>query len=106
MRAHILPVTLIVAAALSIGGARTSWPENAAERIAADTPRATVAGNTFVAPAGWSLAVRGPATILEAPEGGSFIVLVDLTAKDAPDADAALAAAWAAYSPARSGRSR
>jgi CubicO group peptidase (beta-lactamase class C family) len=69
------------------------------ERIAADTAKTTVAGNTFVAPAGWSLVVRGPATILEAPEGGSFIVLVDLAAKDAANADAALAAAWAAYKP-------
>ena len=69
------------------------------ERIAADTPKTTVAGNTFVAPAGWSLAVRGPATILEAPEGGSFIVLVDVAVKDATDADAAVAAAWAAYKP-------
>ena len=52
-------------------------------------PKTTVAGNTFVAPAGWSLVVRGPATILEAPEGGSFIVLVDVAAKDVADADAA-----------------
>jgi CubicO group peptidase (beta-lactamase class C family) len=69
------------------------------ERIAADTAKTTVAGNTFVAPAGWSLVVRGPATILEAPEGGSFIVLVDVAAKDAANADAALAAAWAVYKP-------
>jgi hypothetical protein len=39
------------------------------------------------------------ATILEAPEGGSFIVLVDLPVKDTPDADAAVAAAWGAYQP-------
>jgi CubicO group peptidase (beta-lactamase class C family) len=38
--------------------------------------------------------VRGPATVLEAPEGGSFIALVDVRAKDA---DAAVAAAWKAY---------
>jgi CubicO group peptidase (beta-lactamase class C family) len=67
-----------------------------AEVLAADTPRSTVEGATFIAPAGWSIAVRGPATILEAPEGGSFIALVDV---HAPDADAAVAAAWAAYRP-------
>ena len=36
-------------------------------------PKKPVLGNTFIAPAGWSLAVRGPATILEAPEGDSRI---------------------------------
>jgi CubicO group peptidase (beta-lactamase class C family) len=66
------------------------------ERLGADAPRATVAGNTFVAPAGWTLTVRGPATVLEAPEGESFIAIVDVKA---PDADAAVAAAWAGYKP-------
>jgi CubicO group peptidase (beta-lactamase class C family) len=69
------------------------------ERITADIPKTTVAGNTFVAPAGWSLVVRGPATILEAPEGGSFIALVDVPTKDAATDDAAVAAAWAMYKP-------
>jgi CubicO group peptidase (beta-lactamase class C family) len=99
MRASHSSITLIVAAALGLGGARAARPDEAAERIAADTPKATVAGNTFVAPAGWSLLVRGPATILEAPEGGSFIALVDVPAKGAADADAAIKAAWAAYKP-------
>ncbi len=66
------------------------------ELLAADTPRSTVEGATFIAPAGWSIAVRGPATILEAPEGGSYLAFVDVKA---PDADAAVAAAWAAYKP-------
>jgi CubicO group peptidase (beta-lactamase class C family) len=65
--------------------------------LSADTPKTTVLGNTFIAPAGWSVSVRGPATIIEAPEGDSRIVLVDVRAKDAKDADAALAAGWAAY---------
>jgi CubicO group peptidase (beta-lactamase class C family) len=69
------------------------------ERIAADTPMTTVAGNTFVAPADWSVVVKGPATILEAPEGGSYIALVDVSTKDAATADAAVASAWAAYKP-------
>ncbi|MBC7883046.1 MAG: beta-lactamase family protein [Anaerolineae bacterium] len=66
------------------------------ERLAADTPKTTVLGNTFIAPSGWTLSVRGPATILEAPEQGSAIALVDVSAKDG---DSALAAAWAAYKP-------
>jgi len=69
---------------------------SAKEPLTADTPKTTVLGNTFIAPAGWTVSVRGPATILEAPEGGSRIVLVDVRAKDA---DAAVAAAWAAYQP-------
>jgi hypothetical protein len=69
------------------------------ERLAADGPRSTTAGNTFIAPAGWVLTVRGPATILEAPEGGSFLALVDVPVKEAASADAAVAAAWAVYKP-------
>jgi len=62
----------------------------------ADTPTTTVEGNTFIAPAGWKLLVRSAATVLEAPEGGSFIVIVDVKANDA---DAAVAAAWQQYKP-------
>ncbi|MEO8180936.1 MAG: serine hydrolase domain-containing protein [Deltaproteobacteria bacterium] len=63
--------------------------------LAADTPKTTVSGNTFVAPAEWTLRVRGVGTILEAPEPGSFIALYDLA--QAKDADDAVAQAWAAY---------
>lgn len=66
------------------------------EKIAEDTPKTTVAGNTFIAPAGWTLRVRGAGTVLESPEGGSFIALYDLG--DAKDADAAIAHAWTLYS--------
>lgn len=68
-----------------------------AERLTADAPRTTTAGNTFIAPVGWSLSVRGPATILEAPEGGAWVAIVDLP--EPKDADAAVAAAFAAYKP-------
>ncbi|WAS90253.1 serine hydrolase domain-containing protein [Nannocystis punicea] len=67
------------------------------ERLAADSPRTTVTGNPFVAPAGWTLSVRGPATVLTAPEGGSHVALVDVAASDA---DSAVAAALTAYDPA------
>ena len=66
------------------------------ERMAADTPRTTVLGNAFIAPEGWTVTVKGPATILAAPEGDSWIALVDV---DAKDSEAAVAAAWAAYKP-------
>jgi CubicO group peptidase (beta-lactamase class C family) len=58
----------------------------------------TVEGATFVAPAEWTVSVRGPATILEAPEGDSRLALVDVRA---PGADSAVALAWAAYMPDR-----
>jgi len=82
--------TLITAFLLVLCGAAQ------AEKLSADTPKTTTLGNTFIAPAGWSVAVRGPATIVEAPEGDSRIVIVDVRATDA---DAALAAGWAAYQP-------
>jgi len=66
------------------------------EHLTADTPKQTVAGATFIAPADWTYAVRGPATILTAPEGDSRIALVDVRA---PRADSAVALAWAAYMP-------
>jgi CubicO group peptidase (beta-lactamase class C family) len=69
---------------------------SAAEHLIADTPKQTVEGASFVAPADWSFSVRGPATILESPEGDSRIALVDVRA---PDAAAAVEAAWAAYMP-------
>ena len=53
------------------------------ETLAADTPRTTVSGNLFVAPAGWTIWVTGPATIVEAPEGDSRVALIDVKAKDA-----------------------
>jgi CubicO group peptidase (beta-lactamase class C family) len=68
-----------------------------AQALAADTPQTTAMGATFIAPAGWSVVVRGPATILEAPEHDSHIALVDI--EKAAGADAAVAAAWGAYRP-------
>ena len=100
-------LTAILALCLSpfIAAAQTSTPQTSnaappapqtAERIAADTPKTTVLGNTFIAPKDWSVRVQGSATILEAPEGDTWIALIDL---QAPDADAAVAAAWKIYKP-------
>lgn len=88
-----LASVLFLVAASVLGQAPAA---SAPEKLAADTPKTTVLGNTFIAPAEWSIRVQGPATILEAPEGGSWIALVDVEAKDG---EAALAAAWAAYKP-------
>ncbi len=80
----------------AIAATSSSATQGAPQHLAADTPQTTVAGNTFIAPADWSVSVRGPATLLEPPEGQGAIALVDVTA---PDADAAVAAAWKAYKP-------
>jgi len=61
-----------------------------------DTPRATPAGTTFTVPAGWTMTTKGALVVLEPPETDSFFAIVDVAAKDA---DAAVAAAWAAYKP-------
>jgi len=71
--------------------------EQASERrLAADTPKTTVLGNAFVAPKDWSIGIKGPATILTAPEGDSCVALVDV---QATGPDEALAAGWQAYKP-------
>jgi CubicO group peptidase (beta-lactamase class C family) len=68
----------------------------ASEKLSTDTPKTTVLGNAFIAPKDWSIRVKGPATILEAPEGDSWVALVDVGAKTQEEA---LAAAWKAYKP-------
>jgi CubicO group peptidase (beta-lactamase class C family) len=74
----------------------TAATGSAPGHLTADTPKQTVGGATFVAPADWTFSVRGPATILESPEGDSRIALVDVRA---PTTDSAVALAWAAYMP-------
>ncbi len=88
-------VSLLLISPATIVG-QEQGPAAVGERLAADTLETTVLGNPFVAPKDWSVWVKGPATILEAPEGGSWIALVDLRAKTA---DEALKAAWQAYRP-------
>jgi hypothetical protein len=52
------------------------------EKLAEDTPRTTTEGSRFIEPAGWSITVRGAATILSPPEDGNWIALVDVHAPD------------------------
>jgi CubicO group peptidase (beta-lactamase class C family) len=77
-------------------GAAPQQPATKAQVLAVDTPSTTTAGHTFIAPAGWSLSTKGRATIVEAPEGDSRIVFVDVEAKEP---DPAIQEAWAAYRP-------
>lgn len=62
--------------------------------LAADTPELTTTGNAFIAPQGWSLLRAAPVVLLTAPEGDSHLAFIDV---EGADADAAVAAAWAAY---------
>jgi CubicO group peptidase (beta-lactamase class C family) len=64
------------------------------EVMRVDTPRTTTQGTSFIAPKDWKLAVRAGATLLDPPEAGSRMGLVDV---NAGDADAAVEAAWLAY---------
>ena len=110
MRAHVIACIALLAACatttpvpavpppspLVAAPAPAPLPAPQPEPLAVDTPRTTTEGATFIAPAGWTIAVRGSATILEAPEGDSRLALVDVRAADA---EAAVAAAWAAYQP-------
>jgi hypothetical protein len=91
--------TALLAALLTLQQAAPSAPPTppaAADALSADSPRTTVAGNTFIAPAGWRVEVKGQMTLLTAPEGDSHIALIDLRASDA---DSAVKAAWATYRP-------
>jgi CubicO group peptidase (beta-lactamase class C family) len=70
-----------------------------AETMSVDTAKATTEGAQFIAPAGWVFQRRGAMTVLTPPEGDSHIALIDVPVKNAPGADAAVAAAWALYKP-------
>lgn len=97
MRSKFIDILFVTFAVCSIqmSAAQTASPTATQfERLTADTPKTTAAGNSFTAPAGWRIEILRSITILEAPEGGSRIALVDVKAKDA---DAAVAMAWAAY---------
>lgn len=69
---------------------------SAAEPLPADTALATASGATFTAPAGWQVTTAGNKNILEPPEADSRLALIDV---QAANADAAVAAGWAAYRP-------
>ena len=98
-RAFLLTACLVAAGSCERAESPAeTQPGSPPERLTADTPMETVEGATFVAPAAWSVTVRGPATILEAPEGDSRLALVDVRA---PGSDSAVALAWAAYMPDR-----
>ncbi len=68
----------------------------APEVVSSDAPRQTAGGVTFTVPGGWSIVGGKNPILLTPPEGDTHIVLFE---SQAPDAKAAVAAAWAAYKP-------
>jgi CubicO group peptidase (beta-lactamase class C family) len=71
-------------------------PAFAGEPLPSDTPFTTTGGATFTAPTGWRVTSTANRNVLDPPEADSHLVLVDV---QAADADAAVAAAWAAWRP-------
>ena len=68
----------------------------APEQVASDTQRFTPGGAQFTVPAGWSIATQKNLVLLTPPEVDTHLAIADT---QAPDAKAAVAAAWAAYKP-------
>jgi CubicO group peptidase (beta-lactamase class C family) len=100
---NTLPILLAIAAltpATSFAYNSSASPQaearSAPERVAADTPRVTPGGAMFQVPASWSIVTGKNIVILEPPETDTHVVIVDT---QAADANAAVAAAWAAYKP-------
>lgn len=92
-------VISMMAGLLLAGAVRAAAPDDGAGQVlAADTPGTTFDGHGFIAPGGWSLTATGPMRLLETPERGSKLALIDVGS--AHDADAAVAAAWALYAAA------
>jgi CubicO group peptidase (beta-lactamase class C family) len=90
--------SVIVLAMCSVFYAVTTQSVQAAapERVASDTQRFTSGGAQFTVPAGWSIATQKNLVLLTPPEADTHLVIVDT---QAPDAKAAVAAAWVAYKP-------
>ena len=66
-RRPILFGILLTDLLISVSGARGVH----AQALPADAPQTTTQGATFIAPAGWSIAVRGPATITAVASAGT-----------------------------------
>jgi len=100
LAAAVVPLTCLAGGCSTTthgsASANSAPAAGAAEHLTRDTPKSTTEGNAFIAPADWTVSSQGPATILQPPESGSAIALVDVRA---PGADSAVAAAWRAYKP-------
>ena len=67
--------------------------------LTADTTCTTATGVTLSVPAGWRVAARADALLVDPPDGDSHLML---TSVDAADAAGAVASAWRSYRPGES----
>jgi CubicO group peptidase (beta-lactamase class C family) len=79
------------------GSAALKPPAPSVEKLAADSPRTTAGGNTFTAPAGFTLTASDSAILLDPPESDSHAAVVDTRGGSLEDA---VANAWKALHPA------
>jgi CubicO group peptidase (beta-lactamase class C family) len=84
----------LVLSLLLFAGEAFSAEEQLGELVVADTASTTPLGHAITLPEGWSVSRADHKMIVEAPEGESRIVVVDV---EAEDAESAISAAWAAY---------
>jgi CubicO group peptidase (beta-lactamase class C family) len=89
---YALSTVLVIGSGNSLYAQPNSAPTNA--ESAANAPGKTPSGHTFVIPKDWAQSRRDGAVILQAPERGSWIALIEL---DAPDATRAIEQAWKVY---------
>jgi len=76
------------------GAVRAQEARSKAELVSADTAKVSPGGATFTVPAGWSLETGKDLVLLTPPETDTHLAIFDA---QAPDAAAAVKAAWAAY---------
>ena len=96
MRTGIVGLAFFIAALAGAHPATAQVASPEGQLLSADTPETTANGATFTAPAGWRFVADPDKRVLIAPEGDTHVALVDVAA---PDADAAVATAWARYRP-------
>lgn len=96
--AYFLFVLLFLALRVPVHAAIQAQPgpKPTPQLVTADSPRTTPAGNTFLVPAGWSIASDATSATLQPPEPDTQIAIFDV---HAPDAAGAVASAWASFRP-------
>jgi len=97
-RTVVVAFVLLAFAAFAPRATAQASASAAPQVVSADTPSVTPGGATFTVPAGWSIATGKNMVVLAPPETDTHIVIFD---SQASDAKTAVAAAWAAFNPAK-----
>lgn len=91
---RLAQLAFLVLAVMLIASTAVTAEEQSAKPVTQDTPATTPMGHSITIPEGWLLTRKDHSMVIEAPETGSRIVVVDV---EAQDAISALSAAWATY---------